>query len=94
MATTSLASSQSVTLALLRSPHPVGSIGPAFWGKAGPTPAAQQATGPGVGDAAGLAGRPLRWWQPPGLAIAVAAGTLGAGGVRHGSGKDLIAGSH
>jgi hypothetical protein len=27
----SLASSQSVTPALLRSPHAVGSIGPAFW---------------------------------------------------------------
>jgi hypothetical protein len=62
MAGVSLAGSQSVTLALLRSPHPVRSIGPAFWGEAGPAPAAQQPTGPGVQDAAGLAGWPLRWW--------------------------------
>jgi hypothetical protein len=35
-----------------------------------------------VQDPAGLAGWPLRWWQPPGLALAVAAAALGGGGVR------------
>ena len=86
MAGVRLASSQSVTLALLRSPHPIGSIGSAFWGQAGPAPAAQQATGASVQDPAGLAGWSLRWWQPPGLALAVAPGALGGGGVSgHGS---------
>ena len=78
-----MAGLQSVTLALLRSPHPSCSIGPTFWGQAGPAPAAQQPTGPGVQDAAGLAGWPLRWWQPPCLALTVAASALGGGGVSH-----------
>ena len=81
-----LVSSQSVTPAFLCSPHPIGSIGPAFWGQAGPAPGAQQPTRPGVQDAAGLAGWPLRRWQPPGLALAVAAAALGGGGVRHQNG--------
>ena len=80
-----LTSSQIVTLALLCLPHPIGSIGPTFWGEAGPAPGAQQPTRAGVQDPAGLAGWPLRWWQPPSLALAVTPGALGAGGVRHGS---------
>jgi len=78
-----LTSSQFVTPALLCSPHPVGSIGLALWGQAGPAPGAQQATGSSVQDPAGLAGWPLRWWQPPSLALAVAASAFGGGGVRH-----------
>ena len=84
-----LVGSQSVTLALLCSPHPGRSIGPAFWGEAGPAPATQQPTGPGVQDPAGLTGWPLRWWQPPGLALAVTERALSGGGVRHGLGNRI-----
>jgi len=48
-----------------------------------PAPGAEHATGAGVPDPAGGTRGPLHWRQTAGLAIPVALGTGGGGGVRH-----------
>ena len=77
------ACSQSVTLALLRSPHPSRSIGLAFWCQVGPAPGAEHPFSTSVDDAAGLASWPLRWRQPPGFALAIPTSSIGGCAVRH-----------
>jgi hypothetical protein len=71
------------TLALHRFLHPGRPIGPPLNGGRLPAPGAQQPTGAGVDDAAALARWPLHWWQTASLALAVAAGASGGGGVSH-----------
>ena len=65
-------------------PHPQRLEGPALNGQPLPTPRAQQAMRPGVGDAAGFAWHTRRWGQQAGLPLTPAALPVGGGGVvRH-----------